>query len=109
MSEERDEMMEVLDDILDNGTAIPARVTNRMLLAAVRKNYRMSSQNAGLLMEYYVERAEILGEHLPRVSRLEEKGSAHATMLWALSIATIVLISIVTYHTGIGIGWFAVP
>ena len=45
-----DELLDVLNDVFENGEEIPSRVTNRMLLAGIRKNYTLSSGNRKLLV-----------------------------------------------------------
>lgn len=37
-----DPIMETIDDIFENGNDIPAKVSNRLLLGAIRKNYEAS-------------------------------------------------------------------
>ena len=106
MSNEHDEMLEVLDDILDNGTEIPQVVSNRMLLAAIRKNYKTSAENAKSMGALESERALILATHLPRVARNEKLTEGLVKLSWALCIAVAVLTAAITWHTGIEIGWF---
>lgn len=40
-----DELFDLVDDILENGEDIPAKVSNRSIMAAVRKGYHVSKDN----------------------------------------------------------------
>lgn len=45
-----DPIMEAIDDIFENGDDIPPKVSNRMLLAGIRKGWKASQENkAGLV------------------------------------------------------------
>lgn len=45
MPDSKDELLEIIDDIFENGDDLPSRVSNRLLLAGVRKSYRVSMEN----------------------------------------------------------------
>lgn len=44
-SEKEDELLEVLDSVFEENGAIPQKVSNRLLLAAIRRTYRIGQQN----------------------------------------------------------------
>lgn len=96
-----DELLEVLDDILDNGTDIPPKVSNRMLLAAVRKNYRVSSENAKCLKDelYGTEREPGIK---PRLDAVEKRQASKDKFNWiivgAAAAAVVGVIADIVLH-----------
>jgi len=112
-----DEVLDILDDILDNGTDIPARVSNRLLLAAVRKNYRISADNSEAIARNLSVVTEAL---IPRIVDLEEHSKEHCgkiekVSLWkdrtgnvlvALVIGMAMALAVVGWHTGVDFGWW---
>jgi hypothetical protein len=46
MTKQDSELLEELQNILEQNGNIPARVTNRLTLAAVRENYKISMKNS---------------------------------------------------------------
>lgn len=93
-----DEMLEVLDDVFDNGNAIPQRVSNRMLLAAVRKNYKMSCDNKEKIAE-----GNLL---IPEFREVQKKTSTLMKIIYGISLGMVVLLCAITWHTGMDLGWF---
>ena len=90
-----DELLEVLDDILDNGTDIPPKVSNRMLLAAVRKNYRVSSDNAKCLKNELYGTSDNPGIK-PRLDAVEEKQATKDRFNWiVIGAATAAVIGVI--------------
>ena len=112
-----DEVLDILDDILDDGTKIPARVSNRLLLAAVRKNYRISASNADAIAANLKTVTEAL---VPRINTLEEHSGKHCgkiktidkwkdqtgKVLVALVIGMAMTLAVVSWYTGVDFGWW---
>jgi hypothetical protein len=118
-----DEVLDILDDIFDNGNKIPAKVSNRLLLAAVRKNYRLSADNADAIAgnlsevkeiiiphlnavdEKQVEVIEHQKEHCDRLKAIEDTNDTVGKQLLAIAIAMALVLAVVSYHTGVDFGW----
>lgn len=104
-----DEVLDLLDEILENGDSIPSRVSNRLLLAAIRKNYRLSRGNCTKL-EAMVPQMDVLGryeeEHHDRLQTLEDEKERIDKWLVGIFIGMAVLMAAVSWHTGIDFGWW---
>lgn len=77
-----DPILEVLDDILDNGGKLPARVSNRLLLAASVKGIRLSGENKTLIEE------------------TNDNVSKNTTRIWVLVTVTLIIASLLSAHLG---------
>ena len=78
-----DEVLNILDDVMDNGDTIPAKVSNRLLLAAVRKNYRLAHKNS-----------ELIDRNLREVKDIIEKQRSDIRILQWIIGAIIMVIGI---------------
>ena len=77
-----DPILEVLDDILDDGGAIPPRVSNRLLLAASVKGIRLSGENKIL------------------IERTNGNVNKHTMRIWVLVTVILIIVSLLTAHLG---------
>ena len=77
-----DPILEVLDDILDNGARIPAKVSNRLLLAASIKGIRQSCDNKESL------------------EKMSTKIDRNATRIYILATVVLIMASLLGAHLG---------
>jgi len=109
MAVNTDEMLEALVDVMDNGGKLPQTVSNRMLLAAVCKNYRVSSDNAITIEEKLIPRIDLLKEiqdrHDIELKRCTERTHKIDVEMAFLVIGMIVMIAVLAWSTGIDLGW----
>jgi len=87
-----DEILEILDDVLDNGSELPQHVSNRMLLAAIRKNYRVSANNAKCLKEeiYGTEREPGIKPRLETLERKDQQRDRFGWIVVGAAVAAVV-------------------